>query len=71
MPAKRAKTGDRKALVDQLLAAVQAYVAAGNGKLLRVESTEIVQHRLTQFDLVVRCVGRAPKWDENKDADRG
>lgn len=64
MPAKRSNLVDRETLVDNLHKAVQAYVEAAGGKAWIVGPVEIVPHKPTQFDLVIKCVGERPRYKE-------
>jgi len=63
MPNKRAATVNKEQLVDNIHAAIRAYIEAGNGKALAIGPLEVVLHKGMEFDIVIRCIGTRPKWE--------
>lgn len=67
MPAKRPTSLEREQLVDNIHAAVRAYIEAGSGKAIAIGPLDIVPRIGMEFDLVIRCIGTRPKWDDHKE----
>jgi hypothetical protein len=57
---KKTKAVDREKLVDNLHAAVRAYIEGNGGNLSVIGPIEIVAHKPLSFDLVIHCVGQLP-----------
>jgi hypothetical protein len=55
------KEPDAEKVVDNLHAAVRAFIEARGGNLSQIGPVEIVTHKALSFDVVIRCVGRPSK----------